>query len=115
MAATAISAVLTEPPPLMSFNSVDSMSRDYDVQSPSSLGDDSTLDTELSVSSEISPEPDSKNISTSIDIKSNTRSKAASLSLEEQVSHRITMRLGPVALLMTQRSPFLEQQITGGP
>ncbi len=85
MATTAISAVLTEPPPLMSFDSVESMSRDSEIQSPSSLGDDSTPDTELSLSSELAPEAELKKLSTPIDSKANARAKAASLSLEEQV------------------------------
>ncbi len=72
-----------EPPRLMSFDSVDSISRESEIQSPSSLGDDSTPDTELSLSSE--PEVDHKKPSISIDTKANARSKAASLSLEEQV------------------------------
>jgi hypothetical protein len=84
MATTAISEVLMEPPRLMSFDSVDSISRDSEIQSPSSLGDDSTPDTELSLSSE--PEVDHKKPSSFIDTKANARSKAASLSLEEQVS-----------------------------
>lgn len=67
----------------MSFDSVDSISRDSEIQSPSSLGDDSTPDTELSLASE--PEIDHKKPSSSIDKKANARSKAASLSLEEQV------------------------------
>jgi hypothetical protein len=72
-----------EPPRLMSFDSVDSISRESEIQSPSSLGDDSTPDTELSLSSE--PEVDHKKPSIFIDMKANARSKAASLSLEEQV------------------------------
>jgi hypothetical protein len=72
-----------EPPRLMSFDSVDSISRESDFQSSSSLCDDSTPDTELSLSSE--PEVDHKKPLISIDMKANARRKAASLSLEEQV------------------------------
>jgi hypothetical protein len=86
MATTTISAVLTAPPALTRLDSVETVSRESDVQSPSSLGDDSTPDTELSLSSEPPLELGTKKISTSIDPKANARRKAASLSLEEQVS-----------------------------
>jgi hypothetical protein len=84
MGTTAISEVLLEKPPLISFDSVDSLSRESEIQSPSSLGDDSTPDTELSLSSE--PELDHKEPTTSLDTKANARKKAASLTLEEQVT-----------------------------
>lgn len=84
MATTAISGALLEKPSLISFDSVDSLSRESEIQSSSSLGGDSTPDTELSLSSE--PKLGLKKPSTFIDTKANARRKAASLTLEEQVN-----------------------------
>jgi hypothetical protein len=110
MATTAISAVRTGPSALSRFDSVESVS---DVQSPSSLGDDSTPDTELSLSSEPPLELDAKKASVFTDAKANARRKAASLSLEEQVGAPVKMMLGRMALTR-HRFLYLEPQITGG-
>jgi hypothetical protein len=113
MATTAISAVLTGPPALSRFDSVESVFRDLDVQSPSSLGDDSTPDTELSLSSEPPLELDAKKASVFTDAKANARRKAASLSLEEQVGSPFKMMSGRM-VLTRHRFLYLELQIIGG-
>ena len=85
MATNTISAVLTESLPLSRLDSVESVFKDSDMRSPSSQGDDSTPDTELSLSSEAPLELDTKKPSFFLDARTNARKKAASLSLEEQV------------------------------
>ena len=113
MATTAISAVLPGPPALSRFDSVESVFRDSDVQSPSSLGDDSTPDTELSLSSEPPLELDAKKASAFTNAKANARRKAASLSVEEQVWCTIRYDAGGM-VLTRHRFLYSELQITGG-
>lgn len=67
------------------------MSRDSEVESPSSLGDETTPDSELSLSSEPSPDPGrhsktSPFIAAPVDAKAKAVAKAKTLTFEEQVS-----------------------------
>jgi hypothetical protein len=81
--------VISEIPTQITTDTPSVMSRDSEVESPSSLGYGTTPDSELSLTSEPSPEPRHEKLPplmAPVDARAKSRAKAKELSLEEQVS-----------------------------